>query len=48
VETYSIGCEHEEMMNVERVLSAGKIGSDVFKRYGSVRQSALGSSALRV
>jgi thioesterase domain-containing protein len=37
VETYSIDCEHEEMMNVEPVLSVGKIVSDVFTRYGSAR-----------
>lgn len=37
VETYSIDCVHEEMMNVEPVLSIGKIVSDVFARYGSAR-----------
>jgi hypothetical protein len=37
VETYSIDCEREEMMNVEPVLSVGKIVSDVFARDGSAR-----------
>ena len=37
VETYSIDRGHEEMMNVEPVLSIGKIVSDVFARYGSAR-----------
>lgn len=48
VETYSIDCEHEEMMNVEPVLSIGKIVSDVFTRYGLARQSALQASVLKV
>ncbi|WP_143531962.1 hypothetical protein [Saccharothrix sp. ALI-22-I] len=48
VETYSIDCEHEEMMNVEPVLSIGKIVSDVFARYGSVRESVLESSVVKV
>ncbi|MGC9671367.1 hypothetical protein ACNTMW_33080 [Planosporangium sp. 12N6] len=37
VETYSIDCEHEKMMNVEPVLSIGKIFSDLFARYGPAR-----------
>lgn len=37
VETYSIDCEHEEMMNMDSFLSIGKSVSDVFARYSSAR-----------
>ncbi len=37
VEAHWIDCVHEEMMNVEPVLSIGKIVSDAFARYGSAR-----------
>lgn len=47
VEAYWIDCVHEEM-NVEPVLSIGKIVSDVFARHGSARQSALESSVSNI
>jgi hypothetical protein len=39
VEDYSINCAHTEMMNVEPILSIGKIVSDVFVRLRSGRGS---------